>query len=162
VLTTNTKCPNQVFYVWLVHLQTICDIYRLETWFSTNNVVRNCLLDEKHGITKNAFWGVNNKNDVNDISLFHFPYLKTIMVYLWSQWTPHFQIKNFMCDWSFYRLLVLNRGWKRDSFQIIIFVYVSSTVTIFEQKTRFETCITRNDVNCVSLFHLPYLLTLMV
>jgi hypothetical protein len=52
----------------------------------------------------------------------------------------------------FYVWFVLNRGWKRDPLQIIIFVYVSSTCWI---KTRFESWISRNDENGVSLFHLP-------
>jgi hypothetical protein len=56
---------------------------------------------------------------------------------------------------------VLNRGWKRDSLEIMIFVYVCSTWSIVEVKTRFETWITRNDVNDVSLFNLCYLITLM-
>jgi hypothetical protein len=43
----------------------------------------------------------------------------------------------------------------------MIFVYVWSTWGIVELKTRFETWITRNVVNVVSLFHISYLLTLM-
>jgi hypothetical protein len=63
--------------------------------------------------------------------------------------------------WSIYRLFVLNRGWKSDSLQIMTFIYVCSTWSIVEIKTRFESWITRNDVNGVSLFHLSYLITLM-
>jgi hypothetical protein len=44
VLTTDTKCPNQVFYGWIVDLQTICTKYGLETWFSPNDEIRNYLL----------------------------------------------------------------------------------------------------------------------
>jgi hypothetical protein len=66
-----------------------------------------------------------------------------------------------MFDWSIYTLFVLNRCWKRDSLQIMIFVYICSTWTMVQLKTRFETWITRNDVNGVSLFHLSYLITLM-
>jgi hypothetical protein len=43
----------------------------------------------------------------------------------------------------------------------MIFVYVCSTWSIVENKTRFKTWITRNDVNGLSLFQLPYLITLM-
>jgi hypothetical protein len=56
---------------------------------------------------------------------------------------------------------VLNRGWKRDSLQMMIFVYVCSTWCIVVIRTRFETWITRNDVNGVSLFHLSSLITFM-
>jgi hypothetical protein len=83
------------------------------------------------------------------------------MAYLGSEWTPNVQIKYFMFDWSNYRLFVLNRGWKNDCFQIMIFVNICSTRSIVELKTRYETWITRNDVNVVSLFHLSYLITLM-
>jgi hypothetical protein len=66
-----------------------------------------------------------------------------------------------MCYWSIYRLVVLNRGWKRDCLLIMIFGYVCSTWGIVELKTHFESWITRNDLNGVSLFHLAYLITLM-
>jgi hypothetical protein len=102
------------------------------------------------------------RNDVNGVSLLYLSYLLTLMVYLCSQWAPNVQITYFMVHWSIYSLFVLNRGWKPDHFQIMIFVYVCSTWSIVELKTRFETRITRNDVNGVSLFHLPYLITLMV
>jgi hypothetical protein len=72
------------------------------------------------------------------------------------------QIKYFRFDWSIYRLLVLNRGWKLYSHHIMIFEFVSSTWRKVELKTRFEKWITRNDVNGVSLFHLSYLIMLMV
>jgi hypothetical protein len=83
------------------------------------------------------------------------------MAYLCSQWTQTVQIKYFMFDWSIYRLFVLNRDWKRDSLQIMIFVYVWSSWSIVELKTRFETWIKRNDVNGVSLINFPYLINLM-
>jgi hypothetical protein len=57
--------------------------------------------------------------------------------------------------------LVLHRSWKRDSLQITIFVHVCSTWSVVELKTRFETWITRYDVNGLCLFNLPYLITLM-
>jgi hypothetical protein len=100
------------------------------------------------------------RNDVNGVDLFHLPYLITLTAYMCSQWTPNVQIKYFKFHWSIYRIFVLNRGWKRDSLQMI-FVYVSSRLSIVEIKKRFETGITRNYVNCVNLF-LSYLLTLMV
>jgi hypothetical protein len=43
----------------------------------------------------------------------------------------------------------------------MIFVIVCSTWGIIELKTRFDTWITRNDVNGAYLFHLSYLITLM-
>jgi hypothetical protein len=66
-----------------------------------------------------------------------------------------------MFDWTLYSLSELNRGWKGQSLEIMIFVYVSSTWTFVELKTPFETWITNNVVNGVCLFHLYYLITLM-
>jgi hypothetical protein len=83
------------------------------------------------------------------------------MAFLCSQWTPNVQIKYFTFDFSIYRLFVVYGGGKRDSLQIIIFVYICSTWSIVELKARFETWITRNDVNGVSWFHLSFLITLM-
>jgi hypothetical protein len=101
------------------------------------------------------------RNDVNGVSWFHLSYLITLMAYLCSQRTPNVQIKYFMFDWPIYRQFELNRGWKRDPHQIMIFVYVCWTWYIVDLIARFETWIRWNDVNGVSLFHLPYLITLM-
>jgi hypothetical protein len=87
------------------------------------------------------------RNEVNGVRLFHLSYFITLMAYLCLQWAPNVQIKYFMNDWSIYRLFVLNRCWKPHSFQIMIFVYVCSTWSIVELKTRFESWMTRNDVN---------------
>jgi hypothetical protein len=100
------------------------------------------------------------RNDVNGVSLFHPSYLITLMAYLCSQMTPNVQIKYFMFEWLNYSLFVLNKGWKRVSLQIMIFVYVCSPWVVVELKMRFETWITRNDVNGVSLFQNSYLITL--
>jgi hypothetical protein len=115
----------------------------------------------KHGWTKDAFWDVNKKNDVNGVSLFHLCYLIMLMIYLCSQWTSNPQIKYFMFGWSIYRLFELNRGWKSDSLQILLFVHVSSTWSIGELKTRFERWITRNDVNGENLLYISNLVTLI-
>jgi hypothetical protein len=61
----------------------------------------------------------------------------------------------------FYDRLVLNRGWKRNYLQIMIFHNVCSTWGIVELKTRYKTWITRNDVNRLNLFHISYLITHM-
>jgi hypothetical protein len=99
---------------------------------------------------KTRFEAWITRNDVNGVSLFHLSYLITLMAYLCSQWTPNVQMKYYMFDSSIYRLFVLNRDWKRDSLQTMIFVYVWSTLGIAELKMRLETWITRNDVNGVS------------
>jgi hypothetical protein len=83
------------------------------------------------------------------------------MVYVCSQWTSNVQIECFMFDWSICRIFVLNSGWKFDSPQIMIFVYICSTWSIVELKTHFETRNTSNDVNGVRLYHFSYLITLM-
>jgi hypothetical protein len=62
------------------------------------------------------------RNNVNGVIFFHLSYLMTLMAYLCFQWAPNDQIKYFMLDLSIYRLFVLNRGWKRNSLQITIFV----------------------------------------
>jgi hypothetical protein len=108
-----------------------------------------------------AFYTSITRNDVNGISLLHLSHLINLMAYLCSQWTPNVQINYFIFDWSIYRLFVLNWAWKRVSHQIMIFVFICSTWGIVELNTRFETWITRNDVNAVSSFHLSYLISLM-
>jgi hypothetical protein len=101
------------------------------------------------------------KNDVNGVRLCHLSYLITLMANLCSRMTPNVHIKYFMFDWPIHSLVVLNRAWKRNSLKMMIFVNVCSTWGMVQLKTRFETWITRNDVNGVSLFHLSYLITLM-
>jgi hypothetical protein len=49
-----SSCPSEVFYVWLVDLQTICAKYGLETSLSPNNNIRIYLLDMQRTWTKNA------------------------------------------------------------------------------------------------------------
>jgi hypothetical protein len=53
---------------------------------------------------------VNNKYDVNAVSLFRVTYLITPMIYLFSQWTPNVQFNYFMFDWSIYGLFELKCG----------------------------------------------------
>jgi hypothetical protein len=101
------------------------------------------------------------RNNVNGVSLFHLSQIKTFMVYLWSQYKPNVQIRYFMFYCSIYKLFVLISAWNDDSFQVMIFVYVCSTWSIDVQKTCFETWITRNYINGLSLFHLSYLITFM-
>jgi hypothetical protein len=161
VLTKDTKCPNQVFmYDWSIYrlfvlnrcwkqdpLQIKIFVYLCSTW---------CMVE-----LKTRFDSRITRNVVNGVSLIHLSYLITLMAYLCSQWTPNVQIMYFASDWWMYRLFVLNAGWKRDSPLIMIFVYLCSTWCIDELKTRFETWITRNDVNGVCLFNLSHLITLI-
>jgi hypothetical protein len=96
----------------LVYICSACCVVELKTWFVT--------------------W--KTWNDINGVSSFHLSYLVTFMAYLCSQRTPNVQIKYIMFDWSFYRLFLLNRGLKRVSPEIMVFVYVCSTWDIVEQK----------------------------
>jgi hypothetical protein len=96
---------------------------------------------------------VNNKKWRKWCKIISLFYIITILSYLCSQRTANDQFKYFMFDWSIYNLFVLNRGWKRDSLQIMIFVYICSTLGIDELKTRFDMGITRNVVNGVCLCH---------
>jgi hypothetical protein len=123
VLTIDTKYPKQ---------HTICAKDGLEMWFPPNDEIRKYLIDMQQGSTKNAFWDMNNTKWRKWCSLFHLSYLITLMVYLRSQQTPDVQIKYFMFGWSIFTLFVLNRAWKRDSLQIIIFVYICSTLNVVE------------------------------
>jgi hypothetical protein len=141
----------------LVHLQRIRAKYGLETCFSPNDDISKWWSTCNIAELKTRFETWITRNDVNGVK-FVSPFLfnNTFGLPLLT----NVQIKYFMFAWSIYRLLVLNRGWKRDTFQIMIFEFLSSTWSIVALKTRFETWITRKDVNVVSLFHLSYLITL--
>jgi hypothetical protein len=116
----------------------------------------------KHSWTKTKFWDAKTRNDVNGVSLLHLSYLITHMAYLCSQRNPNVQIKFSMFDRTIYKQFVPNTAWKPDSLQMMIFVNVCSTWSMVELKTLLGTWITRNDVNGLSLFHLCYLIMLMV
>jgi hypothetical protein len=144
-----TKCPNQVFYDWLVLnrgrkrdlLQIMILLYVGSTW---------SIVELKMHFETWITW-----NDVNGISLFHLSYIITRMAYMCTQRTQKVQIKCFMFEWSIYRLFVTNKCWKRDYLEIITFVYVWSTWGIIELKTRFGSWITRNDVMVYVCFIFP-------
>jgi hypothetical protein len=120
-----------------------------------------CMHDVGHSWTKNVFWDVNNKKRRKWCKIVSPSLSKILMAYLCSQRTTNVQIKYFMYEWSIYSLFVLNTSGKSDSLQMTIFVNVCFTWGIVKLKKRFETWITRNDVNGVSWFHLSYLITLM-
>jgi hypothetical protein len=61
VLTIEFTFPNQVFYVTLLALQTICAKLGLKTWFTQNNVIRIYLHVMQISWTKNAIWNLNSK-----------------------------------------------------------------------------------------------------
>jgi hypothetical protein len=73
------------------------------------------------------------------------------------------QVFNVYC--SIYRLFVIYTAWKPDSFQMMIYVNDCCTLRKVELKTRFETWITRNDVNGISfsplLFNNTYVLPVL-
>jgi hypothetical protein len=120
-------------------------------------ICSTCSVDE----LKTRFETWNTRNDVNGVNLFLLSYLVTLMAYLSSQWAPNAQTKYFTLGYSIYIPFVLNRGWKRNSLQMMILVNVCSTCSVVELKTRFETRITRNDVNGKNYFILSYLITLI-
>jgi hypothetical protein len=168
-LTTRVayKCSQMTPNVQIMYFMFHWSIYRLfllnRGWKRDSlqmmiivNVCSTCNMVE----LKTRFETWITRNDVN-VRLFHLSNLITLRAYLCSQWTTKIQIKYFMFDWSICRLFVINRGWKRNPLQIMIFVYFCSTWDIVELKTRFETWITMNDVNGISLFHLSYPITLM-
>jgi hypothetical protein len=61
VLAMDTNCPNQVYHVWLVDVQSISAKLGLETCLSPNNDIRIRLHNVRHSWNKWAFWDVNNK-----------------------------------------------------------------------------------------------------
>jgi hypothetical protein len=162
VITIENKCPIKYFmFDWSIYrLFVLNRVWKRE--YLHIMIFEFCFLHMRQSLNKNAFWNLIKRNDVNGVSFFHLTYLISLMVYQFSQRTPNVLIKYFMFDWSIYRLFVLNRGWKRDSIHIMIFQFVSSKWSKVKLKTCFETWITRNNVNGVSLFHLSYLITLMV
>jgi hypothetical protein len=111
----DTKFPNQEFYVWLVHLQGICDN---RSWkrASLQIMIFVCVCTTWGIVELNMrFEAWRTRNILNGECLFHLSYLITHMAYLCTQWTPHVQNKYFMFDCWIYRPFVVNRSWKHDS-----------------------------------------------
>jgi hypothetical protein len=81
-------------------------------------------------------------------------YLITLTAYLCSHCSPNVRIKYFMFDCSIYGLFGLNRVLKLDSRQIMLFVNGCLTWNMVEIKTRFETGITKNEVNGLGLYNI--------
>jgi hypothetical protein len=150
-----------VYYVWLVDLQTICAKYGLETWYNPNEDIRKCLLDMNHGWNKNAYRDVINKKwrkwCVCITFLINIYNGLPVVIMDPKCANQVFNIPLVYLNWIF----VLNTAWKRDTHQMMIYVNVCSTCFMVEIETRFETWITRNDVNGLSLFLISYLITLM-
>jgi hypothetical protein len=88
VITMDTKCPNQVFYVWLVDLQTICAKYGLKCNSLQMMKFVNICSTWSMVLMKTRFETWLTRNDV---SLFHLFYLLTFMAYLCSQRSPNFK-----------------------------------------------------------------------
>jgi hypothetical protein len=91
-------------------------------WLSRNNDIGICLLDMQRRWTKTLFETWKDKK-WHKLRTFVSPFLFN-NTYRLPVLTTDTKCRNqvFMLDWSIYRLFVLNRGWKRDPFQIIIFV----------------------------------------
>jgi hypothetical protein len=138
-----------IFLFWMVDLQSICantywKRYSLQMLIFVNICPTWSIVELK---TRFGAW--ITRNDVNGVSSINLPYLVTLTACLFSQRTPNVHIKYFRFDWSVDRHFVLNTARKRDSLQMMIFVNVCSTWIMAGLKTRFETWITRNDVNGV-------------
>jgi hypothetical protein len=123
-----------------------------------NNDIGIYLLGMQRNWIKNAFWDENTKKCHKWCKFVsHFLYNYGLPVFTMDTKCPN-QVF-LMFDLSICRLFALNRCWKLDYLQIIIFVHDCTTWSIVELKTRFETRITRNDVNGVSIIHLYNLIT---
>jgi hypothetical protein len=152
VLPKDTNCRSQVFmfhssiYI-LFALNSACKRDCLLMMIFVN-VCSTWIMVELN--TRFETW--ITRNDVNGVILFHLSYLITLMAYLRSQSTPIVQIKYFTFDWSIYRILLLNRGCKRNTLTKDWFSYCFFVMKHSWNNTRFEASITRNDVNSVSCF----------
>jgi phage anti-repressor protein len=145
VLTLGTTCPNKYFmFHWSIY-----SIFMLNKAWKRDSLQMIIFVNACSTFSlvelKTSFETWITRNNLNGINLFHLSYLITLVAYQCSQWAPNVKIKYFLFDWSIYRVLVLNRGWKRDSLQMIIFVYICSACSVVEVKTRFQTWITRNE-----------------
>jgi hypothetical protein len=91
-LTMGTKCTNQVFYVWLVNLQTI--ELNTEWTHDTLQMMIFVYVCSPFSVVdlKTCFETWITRNDVNDVNLFLSSYLITHMLYLCSQCAPKVQI----------------------------------------------------------------------
>jgi hypothetical protein len=130
--------PKSSILCFIGYLQFICVKHELGMWLSPIQLfVNGCSIwSIVETITRFETW--ITRNDVNGVSLFHLPYLITLMTYLCSQWTPNVQINLFMLHWSIYELFVLTTGWTRESIQLNIFVNVCSTWKLVELITFWE------------------------
>jgi hypothetical protein len=100
----------------------------LSKWWYSIMLVRH-----EHGWTKNAFWNVINKKWRNGCKLVS-PFLSNNTYGLPVLTKDTKCPSHFLFYWSIYILIVLNTGWKRDSLQIIIIVYICFTWRMFETK----------------------------
>jgi hypothetical protein len=123
---------------------SICSVVKLKTLFET--------------------WKA--RNDVNGVYWYYFSYLITVMALVikltCDHKTPIFETNYCMFDWAVYRIFVLNKAWKRDSPQMMIFVYICSTCSVDKLKTRLETWIANNEIIGVYWFNFYYLITVLV
>jgi hypothetical protein len=111
---------------------------------------------------KDAFWYVNNKKwpkMCKFVSPFSFYNTYGLPVLSMDTKCPK---QVFEVSLVNLHTFVLNWAWKRFILQIMLFVFVCLVWGIVEINTRFETYIKISDINCVSLFNLYYLITIMV
>jgi hypothetical protein len=95
---------------------------------SLQMMIFECLFDMQRFWTKNKFWDL--KWNISCIYVPHFWNNNNFgaghWAYMCSPWALSIELMCFMCDWSIYTPLVLNTCWKRNSLQMVIFVYVCS------------------------------------
>jgi hypothetical protein len=130
---------NEIFYIWLVYLQTMCRKNGLEKWISPNHNIHICLFDMQCNWTKNVFWKVNNRK-WRKLCIFPSPFLFNNTYGL-----PGLTMGNKSSNQEFYVWFVdlqntCAKYWlETESHQLMIFVYVCSTCCVVELKTCFET-----------------------
>jgi hypothetical protein len=162
-------CTQRTRKVQIKYFMFEWSIYRLfvtyrswKTCLPPNNDIRICLFDMRHIWTKNAFWDLNNKKWrkwCNFILSFLFNDSYGLPVLTMGTNCPNQVIYVCLVDLHY---ICINRGWKFDSLQMMIFVNICSTWRIVELKTCFETWMTRIDVNVSYLITLISLLFMFV
>jgi hypothetical protein len=107
-LTTDTKSPYKLLYVWL----SIFTLFVLKRGWKrySPQIIFVCFSTWSIVEVKNRFETLITRNVLNGVSLFQPSCWITPMAYLCSQGTPNVQIKYFMYDLSIYRLFVLIRA----------------------------------------------------
>jgi DNA-directed RNA polymerase subunit RPC12/RpoP len=101
--------------------------------------------------------------EVNVVYWFHICYLVTVLalVIKLTGAPNRYQLSKSVIRFFNLQTIFAYTGWKPDSLQMMIFLYICSTCSVVFLKTQFETLIERNDVKGVYLLHFSYIITIL-